>query len=212
MAGSKPGSFLNNSGNRKLVFVLSLVLSSAVVAPLAQSYFETRAERVDAEQLQSKILNLETGLLDFAPKVQLVRHAADRLHATMVANDKIEEFRKRVISEVRASECHLHSLTVGEREVRNWMEDDDPMSDGSQFDEFEDDKTIYVLETQRLSLDVSGNFKSIVALLDRIKESKVMLSSSALKIQTTPASESLTLQWEIVVYNLALAPEDEDED
>ncbi len=211
MAGSKLGSFLNNSGNRKLVFVLSVLASTLVVAPVAQSCFAVRAERFDAEQLQSKILNLETGLLDFAPKVKLVRDAADRLHATMVANEKIEEFRKLVISEVRVSECHLHSLTVGEREVRRWMEDDDPMSDGSQLDEFEDDETVFVLETQSLNLDVSGNYKSIVTLLNKITASNTILSSNSLKIQTTPASESLTLQWEIVVYNLSLAPAQDDE-
>jgi hypothetical protein len=114
---------------------------------------------------------------------------------------------------VRASDCRLRNLALGDRTTRRWTEDDSPLSNGDRYDVFgvEPESTPYVLETQNLDLVVTGSFDNIRQLLETVQSQNRFLHTVALDIQTDAVSE-IQLHWELSVFCLTHAPEAQEED
>ncbi len=214
MGNSKVHIFLSQRGNRLLLLCVSFALSVACVAPHAGSYMETRNQRIASEHMLLEVDDFETTVADLQEQLKDVRRAADRMNRMMVSDDDTEQLRNQVTEMVRIADCRLRNLTLAERTSRRWMENDNPLKDGHQFDEADEEPfpTDYMLETQRLELSVSGDFANTQELARSIFKMRRLVSTSFLEIQADPNQGDTVIRWELVLYNLVYSPEEEFDD
>ena len=212
MAESKLHAFMNHSANRNLLFCTTVTVAIVGVMPLANSWFEQRNRRIEADTVRAEVGELEVTVEQLQNMLTDCRTKTGVLETQMIDAEQADRFRDRIVELVRTSDCRLRNVTLGERSHRRWLEGDNPLSDGD-FDRVDDDEamTPYLLESQRLELVVSGRFERIQALLAKVQSLRRLFSTQSLEIQTDQTQSEITLQWELTLFSLEYSPDDDDE-
>ena len=136
------------------------------------------------------------------------RTAAERrkkladLEARTVSVEQAHLFRQEVVEFVRESECQVREIHLAEPSSRVFREGDSPLEQRSSGKRNRDESP-YILNTQPLSLSITGTLPSVKNLLSRLQATEKMIYSKSLSLVPSRENrEEVALNLELLLFDL----------
>ncbi|GAB5441481.1 MAG: hypothetical protein Fues2KO_18300 [Fuerstiella sp.] len=211
MFRSSARRFFHNPTQRRMLTVGSWLVAIAIVAPCASSYVAERQQQAEAKRKLAELTDVEGRVERQRQRLEQSRTALAELQHRMIGERDAEMLRETITELVRKSNCRLKNITLDDRVIRRWMEDDHPLLDGHQFDESDEEAipTEYLLETQRIEVSVSGTYDRVFELMADIEAIDRMLTTAFVEVTGDPLRPEIDIRWELLSLNLVHSPEED---
>lgn len=203
---------MNDSLTRKFCesryrwLIVATITATAVLAgvlPQADDYFDKRNSCNELADEVVRARETADALPQHEARVEELAGQLQTLELRTVDEERLAQFRNRMVEIVRDSGCQIRQLDVGAPTTRAWQLGDDPLKE-SVVAVGKAGTTPFVLERRTMTLAVDGPMTAIHDLLARLEEEKTLSHPHRLHLQGAPTDgETVTLQLELWLFALA---------
>ncbi len=189
-----------------IVATATTLLGLAAVLPQADDYFDKRNSRNElAENLVRARQTAET-LPQCEARVAEVGGQLQALQVRTVDEERLTQFRNRIVEIVRDSGCQIRQLEVSTPTIRAWQKEDNPLQEVVEA-KGKDKATPFVLERRSMTLAVDGGMTAIHELLGRLEKEQTLSHPHRVHLQgSSPEGDTVTLELELWLFALSRAP------
>ena len=193
--------FLQHRNRNWIVRGVSLALLLAIGLALFGQWRSTRQSVVEVnETIRSVSLRLES-------LPELRQQAKERNNETQLSQgideNKLPEYRDRILALVRSCNCRLLSSTDGKSSRQPWTNELNPFDEASLVVNAKDKKSTHELTASSLTLLVEGELSQVIELISNLKELDEYAVPAKLTVQSTGNGKQLKLEMEMRFFKLS---------
>ncbi|MDX1962089.1 MAG: hypothetical protein SFX18_02985 [Pirellulales bacterium] len=134
--------------------------------PEVDKYNELRAQARDFRAELAQLGALDQRFARYQQQLDRRLTSLRELEKKALTPENVQEFRENMVELTRDSGCTLRRIRVQDPQLRDWLENDDPLQFHTPTEK--ETKTPYQLQTQQLSIQVTGPLANIRAMLDKL--------------------------------------------
>lgn len=186
-----------------IVATVTCIPALTGVLPQADDYFDKRNSR--SELAEDLVRARETARLlpQHEARVAEAREELQAIELRTVDEERLAQYRNRIVEIVRDSGCQIRQLDVGAPTKRAWRQGDDPLKESVE-SVGKAGVTPFLLERRTMNLSVDGPMPAIHALLNRLEKEHTLAHPHRLHLQGAGVEgETATLQLELWLFALA---------
>jgi hypothetical protein len=131
------------------------------------------------------------------------RQQAAGLSNQTVSLDQLHLFRGRVVELSRQAGCQVRQIQLGERRVRDWRKDSDPLAlvqrSGQEV------QGPYVLAAQSFTVSVSGRLENVKQFFKRLFDQRLIMHTMRLNLKPSSEGSEVVLELEILLFEVTHA-------
>jgi hypothetical protein len=185
-----------------IVATATTLLALAAVLPQVDDYFDKRSSRNELADNLVRARQTANTLPQYEKRVAEVSGQLDALEVRTVDEQRLAQFRNRVMDVVRDAGCQVRQLDVGASTTRPWKQGDNPLETSAGTTT--GGETPFALETRTMMLTVDGSMSAIHDLLARLEKEQTLSHSHRVQLQGASAEgETVTLELELWLFALS---------
>jgi hypothetical protein len=186
-----------------IVATATLLLALAAVLPQVDDYFDKRISRNELAENLGRARQTASTLPQYEKRVAEVAERLEALEVRTVDEQRLAQFRNRVMDVVRDAGCQVRQLEVGAPTTRPWKQGDDPLATSTESTASAGD-TPFSLESRTMTLTVDGSMAAIHDLLARLEKEQTLSHPRRVQLQAASAEgETVTLELELWLFALS---------
>ena len=198
---------VEDRARRWAVIIPILGIGLAVVLPAADKNTDLRKRQTEWRAKVAKIRHEVAGLDVVRQTAQRKRAERDGWRSRAVSAENVHQFRQQVVALARDSGCQIRRVHVGTSQTRPFKEGDDPLGQAKNSRPTRKPPA-FALETQTLTMSVSGNLESVRKMLVQLDAADRMVHTKSFTL--APSREdrrNVVLDLELLLFGLTAASE-----
>ena len=196
--------FVEHPARHWAIIILILGIGFTVVLPIADEHSNSRQDRAHLEELVAKMRREVADLEEVRRKANEKRERLSELEALAVAADQVPLFRQEVVDWARKSGCQVRRIRLEPPKSQRWQKGD-TLSESTAAKRKRVDSP-YVLQTQPLSVSVSGTLSKVKSLLSELHSSDRLIQCGNLLVNPSRDNrKEVVLNVELMLFDLTRA-------
>ena len=184
-----------------IVTIITFLIAVVFTWPAVDFYFAAAEKRVSLEGELQQSAEI-AGKLDLYKKQTEKKNAVlQTLEKRILSTKELEQFREQLVEWVKASGCKLRRIKLAEPKSRTWYEEDDPFDSRTRSDK--DKKSPFKLQSQQLSVLITGPLEKVVEFLSQLSEQERMMHTGNFQLRKSTEDNSLVeMDLDLILFDL----------
>ena len=184
-----------------IVITITFLIGVVFTWPAVDFYFAAAESRTRLEG------ELHAGE-EIVGKLELYKKQIDKkaavlgtLEKRILSTKELEHFREQLVEWVKSSGCKLRRIKLAEPRLRPWYDEDDPFDSRARSDK--DKKSPFRLQTQQISVLVTGPLDKVVEFLAQLSEQDSTMHTGNFQLRKSTEDNALVeMDLDLILFDL----------
>jgi hypothetical protein len=169
--------------------------------PLSDKYNELSGQRAELESALAQGKSLTQRAALYQKQTEKKKVELHGLEVQAISLEQVQRFRNAIVDLARDTGCTMRRIKLAEPSKRDWFEVDQPLQNRPHSDK--EQKSPFKLQTQQLTVQVTGPLASISELLGKLMGMERMYEMSNFVLRRSTEDQNLVeLDLELQLFDL----------